>query len=72
MVVGDTPHDMEMARAAGVARRVGVISGAGIREALEPIADYFIASIADLDDVLQSSPPAPSPAADTHACTRSA
>ena len=69
MVVGDTPHDMEMARAAGVACRVGVLSGAGTREALEPIADFVIASIANLDDVLQLPP---APAAGTGACARSA
>ena len=70
MVVGDTPHDMEMARAAGVACRVGVLSGAGTREAFEPIADLVIASIANLDDVLQLPPP--TPAAGTGACARSA
>ena len=60
---------MEMARVAGVARRVGVLSGVGTREALEPIADYVIASIANLDDVLQLPP---APAAGTGACARSA
>ena len=45
---------MEMARAAGVACRVAVLSGAGTREALEPMADCVIASIANLDDVLRS------------------
>ena len=71
-VVGDTPHDMEMARSAGVACRVGVLSGAGTREALEPIADHVIASIADLDDALRSPMPPGAAAADTHACARSA
>lgn len=72
MVVGDTPHDMEMARAAGVACRVGVLSGAGTREALEPIADRVIASIANLDAVLRSPMPPRAAAADMHACARSA
>ena len=72
MVVGDTPHDMEMARAAGVACRVGVLSGAGTREALEPIADCVIASIANLDAVLRSPTPPRAAAADMHACARSA
>ena len=57
MVIGDTPHDMEMARAAGAACRVGVLSGAGTREALEPVADRVIASIASLDEVLRSPMP---------------
>ena len=72
MVVGDTPHDMEMARAAGVACRVGVLSGAGTREALEPIADRVIASIADLDDVLRTPMPSPAPEAGASACAGSA
>ena len=52
MVVGDTPHDMEMARAAGVACRVAVLSGAGSRAVLEPLADHVVTSIEVLDDVL--------------------
>ena len=56
MVVGDTPHDMEMARAAGAGCRVAVLSGAGTRAALEPLADRVIASIEDLDDVLAGLP----------------
>ena len=52
MVVGDTPHDMEMARAAGVACRVAVLSGAGSRAVLDPLADYVIASIEEIDAVL--------------------
>lgn len=71
VVVGDTPHDMEMARAAGAACRVGVLSGAGTREALEPIADYVIASITNLDDVLRPPLPLRAPAADARACARS-
>ena len=71
MVVGDTPHDMEMARAAGAACRVAVLSGAGTRETLEPIADRVIASVANLDDVLPSPPPR-APAAGARACARSA
>ena len=52
MVVGDTPHDMEMARAAGVGCRVAVLSGAGTRMVLEPLADHVLGSIEALDDVL--------------------
>ena len=57
MVVGDTPHDMEMGRAAGVGRRVAVLTGAGSRAVLEPLADHVLASIEVLDGVLPSLPP---------------
>ena len=56
-VVGDTPHDMEMGRAAGVGRRVAVLTGAGSRATLEPLADHVLASIEALDGVLPSLPP---------------
>ena len=55
MVVGDTPHDMEMGRAAGVGRRVAVLTGAGSRAVLEPLADHVVASIEALDGVLSPS-----------------
>ena len=57
MVVGDTPHDMEMGRAAGVGHRVAVLTGAGSRATLEPLADHVLASIEALDGVLPSLPP---------------
>ena len=57
MVVGDTPHDMEMGRAAGVGCRVAVLTGAGTRAALGPLADHVLASIEALDDVLPPAPP---------------
>ena len=53
MVVGDTPHDMDMGRAAGAGARVGVLSGVGTRAALDPLADHVIESIAALDVVLE-------------------
>ena len=56
MVVGDTPHDMEMGRAAGVGRRVAVLTGAGSRAVLEPLADHVLASIEEIDRVLPPSP----------------
>ena len=56
MVVGDTPHDMEMGRAAGVGRRVAVLTGAGSRAVLEPLADHVLGSIEELDRVLPPSP----------------
>lgn len=51
-VVGDTPHDMGMARAAGVGLAVGVLTGASPRYALEALADHVIESIADLESAL--------------------
>jgi phosphoglycolate phosphatase len=51
-VVGDTPHDMDMARAAGAGLAVGVLTGASPRYALEALADRVIDSIVDLEGAL--------------------
>jgi len=47
-VVGDAPADLRMARAAGVARAIGVLTGVGDGAVLEPLADVVLDSIADL------------------------
>jgi len=47
-VVGDSPADLRMARTAGVARTIGVLTGVGDRHDLEPLADVVLDSIADL------------------------
>ena len=47
-MVGDSVADMAMATAAGVGRRIAVLSGIGRRSELEPIADLVIGSIAEL------------------------
>jgi phosphoglycolate phosphatase len=47
-VVGDSPADLRMGRAASVARTIGVLSGVGDRALLEPLADVILASIAEL------------------------
>ena len=47
-VVGDSPADLRMGRAAGVARTIGVLTGVGDRATLEPLADIVVDSIADL------------------------
>jgi phosphoglycolate phosphatase len=47
-MVGDAPADLEMAGAAGVGLRVGVLSGVGRRADLEPLADVIVPSIASL------------------------
>jgi len=47
-MVGDSVADMAMATAAGIGRRIAVLSGIGRRLELEPIADVVIESIAEL------------------------
>ncbi len=50
-MVGDSPADLAMGRAAGAGRCIGVLSGVGTREELEPLADAVIPSVeALLDD----------------------
>lgn len=51
-VVGDTPHDMHMARAAGAGLAIGVLTGVSPREVLADHADRVLASIAELDALL--------------------
>lgn len=60
LVVGDTLHDLNMARAAG-AMSAAVLTGAVARDELEPHADVVLQSIADLPRLLGIScglPPA--------------
>jgi phosphoglycolate phosphatase-like HAD superfamily hydrolase len=47
-VIGDSPADLRMGRAAGVRRVIGVRSGVGDDAALEPFADVVLTSIAEL------------------------
>ncbi len=47
-VVGDAVADLQMGRAAGAGLVVGVLSGVSAAQALEPLADLLLASIADL------------------------
>jgi phosphoglycolate phosphatase len=51
-VVGDTPHDMNMARAAGVGLVVAVTSGAAGVELLQDLADHVIADVSALPGLL--------------------
>ncbi|MCY0095585.1 HAD family hydrolase [Hoeflea ulvae] len=51
-MVGDNGHDLEMARAAGAGAAIGVLSGTGTRQTLEPLADVLIGSVADLPALL--------------------
>jgi phosphoglycolate phosphatase-like HAD superfamily hydrolase len=50
-VVGDSPADLRMARAAGAARTIGVLTGVADRDELEPLADAILGSIAELAPV---------------------
>ena len=51
-MVGDNRHDLEMARAGGTGLAIGVLSGTGTRETLQPLADVILGSIAELPDYL--------------------
>lgn len=48
VMIGDAQADLAMGRAAGVGLRIGVLSGVGTRQDLEPLADAIIPSIGDL------------------------
>jgi phosphoglycolate phosphatase len=50
-VVGDNPHDLEMARSAGAAA-VGVLSGNSRREDFGALADAVLDSVCDLPEWL--------------------
>ncbi len=54
LVIGDTPHDLEMGRAAGVGTVVAVMGGVASREMLEPHADHVLETVAELPDLLKS------------------
>jgi phosphoglycolate phosphatase len=53
-VVGDTPHDMRMARAAGAGRVVAVTSGAAGEQLLGPLADHVIPDVSHLPALFAS------------------
>jgi len=46
--VGDSPADLLMARAAGAARGIGVLTGVGTTATLGGLADAVLGSIAEL------------------------
>ncbi|HED14204.1 MAG TPA: HAD family hydrolase [Gammaproteobacteria bacterium] len=52
LVIGDTPHDLQMGRAAGAGRVVAVASGFSGRDQLELEADYLLESISQLPALL--------------------
>lgn len=47
-MVGDNPHDLEMARAGGAGLAIGVLSGNSSREELARLSDVILGSVADL------------------------
>ena len=47
-IVGDSPADLWMARSAGAGRAIGVLTGVGERDDLEPLADLVIGSVEQL------------------------
>jgi len=54
MMVGDSPHDMEMGRAAGVGKNIGVLTGTCTHLHLSDDADHVIDNIADLETILDA------------------
>jgi phosphoglycolate phosphatase len=44
-VVGDSPADLRMGRAAGAGLVIGVLTGVGARSDLEPLADVLVESV---------------------------
>ena len=51
-VIGDSPHDMDMAHSAGAGLAVGVLTGVSPRELLTLHADIVLESIAELETAL--------------------
>ncbi len=51
-VVGDTPADLKMARAAGAGLAIGVLTGPTPADRLAPLADHLLASVAEIDTLL--------------------
>ncbi|MDX1432350.1 MAG: HAD family hydrolase [Gammaproteobacteria bacterium] len=52
VVVGDTPHDLHMGRAAGAGLVIGVLSGASTHEILAPHSDRVLDSVRALEELL--------------------
>ncbi len=52
ILVGDTPHDLHMCRAASVAKVVGVLTGSSTAKQLESLCDAVIPGIAELENLL--------------------
>ncbi|MET3578466.1 phosphoglycolate phosphatase [Mesorhizobium robiniae] len=53
-MIGDSRHDLEMARVGGCGLAIGVLSGTGTRQSLSPVADVILDSVADLPAFLSA------------------
>ena len=53
-VVGDNHHDMEMGRRAGAGLLVGVLTGTGAHDHLAPHAHHVLASVVELEALLDA------------------
>lgn len=53
-LVGDSPADLRMARAAGCGLAIGVRSGGGAVETLAPLADRVIGSVHEIESLLDT------------------
>ncbi len=53
-LVGDSPADLAMARAAGCGLAIGVRSGGGAADALAPLADRVIGSVHEIESLLDT------------------
>lgn len=54
VMVGDSRHDLEAGRSAGVAMAIGVLTGPATRAELAPFADHVLESIAELPALLEA------------------
>ena len=53
-MVGDTLADMGMGKSAKLGATIGVLSGVGGREELNPHADYLVKHVGELPSILLS------------------
>jgi phosphoglycolate phosphatase len=54
VVIGDNPHDLEMARSAGAGAAIGVLTGNSSADELAPLADAVLDSVCALPEWLRS------------------
>jgi phosphoglycolate phosphatase len=47
-MIGDSPADLRMGRSAGAGRVIGVLTGVGTLDDLEPLADLVLGSVEQL------------------------
>jgi phosphoglycolate phosphatase len=52
-VIGDNPHDLEMARSAGAGLAIGVLSGNSTAQDFGSLADAVLGTIAELPGYLE-------------------